>query len=104
MNQAISEFRRVLSLLAADADAQEDYLHRLQIATSLDELALEWDDVFTVVRPMLPEQAKASSDELDAALNAMSHGDRSLWSVSALRSRLEWRQVRELASATTELL
>jgi hypothetical protein len=86
--------------LAAPPDEQVAYLRRLGSFPSLDELALEFNDMFVPARATPssphPEWAEALR-RLDERLEEMSgQANAELWLAHALNGT-EWTQVRELA-------
>jgi hypothetical protein len=92
------ELLESLKRLAAPADEQVAYLRDLGSFPSLDELALEFDDVFGPPGTPPPEGPWADAlSKLAAALNAMSGQENShLWTADALNGP-EWAEVRSLA-------
>lgn len=90
--------RNALEHLAADAETQARYVKQLGSWPSLDELALELDDVAKATEswasPMLRERVR----ELSSTLDQMSgEANAHLWKPEALHTR-EWAEVRALAS------
>jgi hypothetical protein len=85
-----------LARLAGDAQAQEQYLRALGTWPSLDELALEFDDVAEASE--VPAEAADPLRRLSEKLNEMSgHANARLWEPGAL-SGPEWDEVRRLAA------
>lgn len=85
--------------LAAPADEQIAYLRRLGSFPSLDELALEFDDMFGPAGTLpegSPEWVEALR-KLDQRLDEISgHENEHLWLAQALEGT-EWTEVRDLA-------
>jgi hypothetical protein len=102
-----------LKLLAAEPDSQLDHLRRLgrrlERKENIDELALEFDDIAPAVDLMLTngEINKAQRDcvaELDRYLKQVSGQENAhLWTVEALPSAQEWKEVRRLARNCLQL-
>ena len=88
---------RVLGRLADPADLQLAYLSQLGVEGSIDELALEFDDVFRPLAPALSERGAsdvvAALGAVDAALGSETLG----WSAAALLESPEWNRIRALA-------
>ncbi len=100
---AVTQLRKALEHLAADARAQERHLRELGSWPSLDELALEFDDIEGTAGEAarlgrISPEACRRIEALDALLESMSGpGNGNLWSDSALSERAEWVTVRFLA-------
>jgi hypothetical protein len=90
--------RQALEHLAASAEAQESYLRELGTWPSLDELALELDDVAQASEASATPELRQTVQRLDQKLNEMS-GERNapLWEPQALDGS-EWAEVRQLAA------
>jgi hypothetical protein len=88
--------REALLRLASEPASQAGYLRQLGSWPSLDELALELDDVADAGRRELPAEPRRVLDELDALLDSMS-AEPALWDGGALDTAPEWQRVRELA-------
>jgi hypothetical protein len=92
-----------VAVLSWPAEEQLDYLRRTVPDASIDELALEFDDVerivgFAVQEGWLTLQDAVRIGELSSQLSRMSgdeHAD--LWTQEAVRAGPEWGQVRRLA-------
>lgn len=90
-----------LARLAASPQTQLGYLRHLGTAESLDELALEFDDAFRPLRPILDRQpawreALSRLDELDRLLS-----DTDIpWNSAELERSNSWVRVRQLAAAS----
>jgi hypothetical protein len=95
--------RSALTRLAARPDKQKRYLTTLGVADMLDELALEFDDMYRVVAPTLAaefgEEAAEKCEALDASLRSGSLG----WRFADLTSP-EWENIRSLAMSALEEL
>jgi len=94
----------VLARLAAPADVQSTYLEQLGVGGSLDELALEFDDVFRPVEAQIENnsywtEALASLRELDRALSS----EHLRWTGEALRDA-DWEQIPRLATTAESLV
>jgi len=101
MDKFRSELLEALQRLAESPAEQEAYLRKLDVG--IDELALEYDDLFHLV------DAKFRTGELGAsereALSTLSKvlddmsgpKNADLWTTDALQHRDEWREVRRLA-------
>lgn len=105
----ITQLRAVLTRLAADSTEQKAYLRKLGVKARLDELALEFDDIFPVV-DQVHENAFISPDQLEAlrlvdeSLREMSGAhQKRLWEVDSLDSK-EWEEVRGRAREALRLL
>jgi hypothetical protein len=101
MNNYKTSLAEVVSRLADSSSKQEAYLERLGVG--VDELALEFDDLFRLAGGKLQAGELAAHEydalsALDKALQDMSGPARAeLWTVDALRNRSEWAEVRILA-------
>jgi hypothetical protein len=97
-----SELLASVKRLAAPADEQTAYLKQFGSFPSLDELALEFGDMFGppgTPPPTGPEGWTEGLRRLDAMLSQMSGRDNAhLWSADALDGP-EWAAVREVARA-----
>lgn len=101
------DLTRVIQLLAASSPEQQQHLQALGSWPALDELGLEFDDIYAVVPQLLGRrevsaEAVQAIDELNAIL-AQSPSGSVLWTEGAL-DRPEWVQVRESASRALQLL
>ena len=92
------ELVEVVKRLAASSDEQAGYLRLLGTFPSLDELALEFDDLCGSQGTTVPASRwRESLAKLDAALSAMSGTEHAyLWTAEAL-DRPEWAEIRALA-------
>src|SRR5574341_1587583 len=105
-----SELCRTISMLAASADEQIEYLKGYRVLPGIDELALEFDDVYVMV-PQLVEQGLITTEQCEAVdslsdkLKVMSGMQNAhLWTPDALISSPEWADIRRLASTAKRLL
>lgn len=97
------ELERTLRNLAAPAAEQTSYLTRLGTAPSVDELALEFDDVFRRLTDSGLHTKLGQAKESVAAVNRMladisGEFHEQLWTTAALERRAEWTRIRELAT------
>ena len=93
----VESLRGSLRRLASPATEQRRYLEELGVSPDVDELALEFDDLWPSVRPFSSEALRCCCDELDRYFGTFSGKTfEALWHVDAL-SRSEWEGVRELA-------
>ena len=98
-----------LARLAAPAAQQRAYIEQLGSAPCVDELALEFDDMY-IVKPLMLSRGALSTaetvplDAVDALLKAMSGRHQAvLWDLDAL-DKPEWARVRELARSALSCL
>ena len=92
------EFFNVVQRLGMSAGDQERYLEELGTAPAVDELALEYDDVFGVIRDTLDANARKIADELDQLLSERSGPEYiDFWTTSSLAEHLEWEAIRHKA-------
>jgi hypothetical protein len=114
---AIARLREALELLAADAEAQIDWLVKVELHPNVsdaevraddlwncDELALNLED-YTVRLPALLEDglvSEANAARIQAVdrylADRSGHDHPEFWTFGALRGSPEWEQVRRLAS------
>jgi len=98
-----------LSVLAADASVQLEYLRKLGVPSAIDELALEYDATAAAAESMLDageidEQQALCVRNLNDLLGRMSgETNACLWTVSALVSAKEWQEVRARAAKCLRL-
>lgn len=97
----LDQLTRTLEKLALEPDEQIAYVAHLGSRGSLDELALELDDVLPAAlsRPELLSKGQVVSlRDLDQRLDAISGpGKTDLWEERALWSSVEWSGVRAQA-------
>jgi hypothetical protein len=90
--------------LAAEPVAQKAYLASEGFEGSVDELALEFDDLYVPLAPQLAQldiphlaiEKLIRLDELLARMSGPQHAE--LWEPDALVTSHEWSEVRRLAS------
>ena len=107
--RALAWIRKVLQLLAADADDQLRYLQDAGISGVVDELALEFEDTLPFVARLVehgrvPADARTTLDALDEALDRLSDAGAQAWTEAALGSDPRWQRVRELAAISLAVL
>jgi hypothetical protein len=98
------------AMLASQPDEQLRHLEEIGAPESLDELALQYDDIAAAANDMLlsgelsrPQYEAAVA--LDEFLLRMSGQDKQdLWLTERLFSASEWQEVRRLASELLKLL
>jgi hypothetical protein len=101
LDEMARELVPVLRLLAASSHEQHAYLEQLGTWPSLDELALELDDLVgnTLQLPAAPlDPAEHALQELDLALHEMTAFPGALWEGPALATDERWAEVRRLAA------
>ena len=96
MTEVLQRIRDAVERLTWPARQQIEHVHGI-----VDELALEFDDVFAVIRDRpgefgLSPEASAGLHDLDHRLDELSD-EPSLWSEEALKTAPEWAEIRELA-------
>lgn len=101
MDSYRKELLKTISMLAQPWQKQKEYLNHLRVG--VDELALEYDDLARLadVKRQAGELAENEYDvlrALDNLFNSMSGSKNThLWTLDALRDRVEWEDVRCLA-------
>ena len=106
----VEELCQVLVRLASPAQTQIDYLQHLGVAPLADELTLEFHDLYLLVpqlavQRVLTHQQRKVIEAVSRKLDNMSTcQDASLWAEDALRSHLDWVEVRRLASIAAQAL
>lgn len=103
-----NRLQQALSMLAAAPDDQIEYLETLGVAPSVDELALELNDLVrqvpvAVQAGVLSAEAEMAIRRVDEKLDSMSgvqHSD--LWWTDRLVNSQEWKEVRKLANEALE--
>lgn len=92
------DFAEVVARLASSRESQAIYLRKL--GAGVDELALEFDDLYVHERLALTDQQASYASEIARRLNAMAHAaDGGPWSFSDLESDKRWADVREIATS-----
>ena len=96
--------REALGRLAADPETQGRYLRRLGSWPSLDELALELDDVAAASESWAPPTLRDHVRLLSMKLDEMSgESNVGLWQSEALHTA-QWADVRVLAAQALEAM
>nr|MDT0526988.1 hypothetical protein [Streptomyces sp. DSM 41633] len=91
-------FTEVVARLASSPHDQANYLRGLGVG--VDELALEFDDLYVQERLTLTDQQAAYASDIDRRLDAMSHAaEGGPWSFLDLESDKRWADLREIASS-----
>jgi hypothetical protein len=95
------DLKQVIGRLAASASEQVRYLAELGVLPSVDELALEFEDVVVLLPRLLEDgnlnrEQYQSIDALRRKLSGMSN-KQDLWTEASLRSHSCWKEVRRLA-------
>lgn len=99
-----------LRRLAAAPEAQVEYLRKLGVYPSADELGLELHELALLLREKVRANEisfteKAAVENLDRELGRLSGDENSsLWTVDALASADKWRNVRAMASECLRVL
>ena len=98
-----AQIQKSLEILASSAAEQREYLERLELAPSADELALALDD-FIVMLPEAVNEGALSEEQVAAIrrvgdLTASFSGKENavLWKTDQLDSAWQWKEVRKLA-------
>jgi hypothetical protein len=110
INVFLQEIISMLRVLAFEADHQIAYLRTLGILSHVDELGLEFEDLWVQCDSkrdsgILSEQQYSQLESLAKNLDEISgpqHAD--LWTLSALKERPEWNQVRNIAKKCLEVM
>ena len=102
MSELINKIISVIKLLAQSASQQLNYLNSIGAIDNVDELALEFDDVFIVMtsqsNTFLSEEQKKLICDLNLYLDAMSEEENEhLWTTNALLNSKEWAEVRRIS-------
>lgn len=104
------ELMTCLRRLAAASEIQTEYLRQLGVYPCADELGLELHELALLAREKvrageLSIAERAAVERLDRELASLSgHGNESLWTVEALASADEWKNVRAMASECLTVL
>lgn len=100
----LQNFVVALERLASSANDQRDYISSLGLVPMLDELALEYEDLYPALAPVLHSLHKGAvisreCSEISAALDSPTLG----WGFDDLASD-EWAAIRVRAARTGEML
>lgn len=95
--------RAVVDRLSWPAEDQLSYLKDLGVEGSIDELGLEFDDVWLAVKPLLAASDEALLWRFEALDEALA-SDALRWDAESLQQSGRWREVRELARRASELI
>lgn len=105
-----AQLEKSLEILASPAKDQQDYVERMGLGRSVDELALGLDD-FIVMLPAAVNDGEVSEDQAAAIrrvsdLTASFSGkeNAALWRTEQLDSAPQWKEVRRLARLALESL
>ena len=90
--------RRVVQRLAEPAPVQLKYLRELGVEGSIDELVLEFDDVWSPLAPLLASEADRPLRESLLRLNEAFKSHDLSWSPAALSASDSWQRVRNKAA------
>ncbi|WP_141699257.1 hypothetical protein [Candidatus Thiosymbion oneisti] len=84
--------------LASTADEQLEYLAALGLQDNIDEIALEFDDIFGafMTDSTLSEAVRNDLQKINERLDEMSDR-KDLWTPAALKSRQEWAEIRSIS-------
>lgn len=99
-----TELVACLQHLAAAPEVQVEYLIRIGVYPSADELALELHELAMTLRGRvtageLSFAEKTAVERLDREIESFSgHENASLWTVDALASADQWKRIRAMAS------
>ncbi|BBM03580.1 hypothetical protein [Microbulbifer sp. GL-2] len=101
MSKYINSLLEVLKILASSAQVQLRYLNGLG-NPSVDELALDFDDLFLMAPSKLEvgeltSQQFKNLEDLNSMFDQISGVDR-YWTASSLSEDREWEEIRKLAS------
>jgi len=96
MKNYINEMKKIMQILSSPADEQMNYIEDM----SVDELGLEFDDIYLMLQinnfKELKEKEKEIVNKLNNLFNKMSK-NKFLWTKKSLNESLEWKEVRKLA-------
>lgn len=87
----------VLNRLALPASEQVKYLTQLGVADSVDELALEFDDIYRPLEHMLDSLGNGAVAALCRQVDTALQSDNLEWGFDGLYSA-DWDKIRRLAS------
>jgi hypothetical protein len=98
----LRNLRHVVERLGQPADRQLLYLRQLGLPDGIDELALEFDDVYRPLRWRLvasisPDDLLASLDAIGILLTQLSTGPPDNWTATELATSPTWEEVRKAA-------
>lgn len=100
----VKSLKKALKTLSLSPDAQAAYLANGGYGDYADELALEFDDAYQVIKgyfgqKLLPPQAENLIEAIHSRLDSISGPDKAeFWRTTALRDRAEWEFICDLAS------
>lgn len=103
-----SQLQEALTRLAAPAEEQIAHLRRMEVWPSVDELALELDDLMKLLpealnRGEVSHEEEALIRQVGEVLGTMSGEEKAaLWDANQLAVAEEWEQVRRLANQARE--
>lgn len=92
-----------VKLLASEATVQLDSLGERGLAPSVNELAMEFDDIACARDDMLAKGELNASEHravamLDAAFDKMTPADGAVWTPEAVKHDVRWADIRRLAA------
>ena len=99
-----------LGTLSSTAEAQLEYLRKIELPELIDELALEFDDMAVAAGDMLQrheiveDQYRSVKSLQDLLKRMSSQSNAKLWTSEVLASAQEWETVRKMASECLRLL
>lgn len=102
-NMGIKLMKEALETLALPPNEQAAYLLKGGYGDCTDELALEFDDAYQIIKgyfgkQRLPSEAENLLESIHSQLNSISGPQHSeFWTTVALKERQEWASIRELA-------
>ena len=88
--------RVVVDRLSLSAEQQLEHLGLMGVEGSIDELGLEFDDVWAPLGPLLDHGDAAIRSSLEALDRALENPSLQ-WDERALRESVEWARIREMA-------
>ncbi|PKA16513.1 hypothetical protein [Leptospira haakeii] len=108
-NALLVELNRTLANLSSDLKTQEEYLKSIGTFPLLDELALEYEDIYYKVVNgefsfYLTENELKILEEIDAELNLISNKDYEICENLSSEYYNHWDKVRSLAMAALNML
>lgn len=102
-NLGIELMKKALEILALPPDEQAAYLLKGGYGDCADELALEFDDAYQIIKryfgkQRLPTEAEHLLESIHSQLQSMSGPQNSrFWTTAALEKMPEWASIRALA-------